>query len=111
MVAWGVEDGAKDTTAEDWGLAPAEETVRAGIATAEEEEEEEYVVAGWLDGVWDEGDPSLPGSGVELISHLGGIMDCLGGRDSRRVSRSKSGSGTKWLSDSAKHTAHKTHVT
>lgn len=92
-----MEVGAKDTVVEDWGLAPAEETVRAGLATAAEEEEE-YRVVGWLDGV--RGEPSLPGSGVELISHFGGMIDCLGGSGSRRVSRSASRSGTKWLSDS-----------
>lgn len=53
---------------------------------------------GWLDGV--RAGPSLPGSGVEVISHFGGMTVCLGGRGSCNVSRSASGPGTKWLSDS-----------
>lgn len=48
----------------------------------------------------------LPGSGVELISHFGGMTDCLGGRGSHKVSRRASGSGTKWLSDSMKKQYH-----
>lgn len=42
----------------------------------------------------------LTGSGVEVMSHFGGMRDCLGGRGSRRVSRRASGS--KWMSDSVK---------
>lgn len=82
--------------------APAEEMDRTGLAAVEGAEGEEYWVVGWLDGV--RGGPLLPGSGVELISHLGGMTDCLGGRGSRRVSRRASGSGAKWLSDSMKNT-------
>lgn len=72
--------------------APAEETDRTGL-DAEGPEGEEYWVVGWLDGV--RGAPLLPGSGVELMSHFGGMTpDCLGGRGSRRESRRASGSGT-----------------
>lgn len=42
----------------------------------------------------------LTGSGVDVMSHFGGMRDCLGGRGSRRVSRRASGS--KWMSDSVK---------
>lgn len=70
--------------------APAEEMDRTGLDDAAEGAE--YWVAGWLDGV--RGGPSLTGSGVELISHFGGMTDCLGGRGSRRVSRRASRSGT-----------------
>lgn len=77
-------------------LVPAEDTDRTGLGFPAEGEE--YWIEGWLDGV--RGEPSLPDSEVELISHLGGITDCLGGRGSRRVSCSVSRSGTKWLSDS-----------
>lgn len=79
-------------------LAPVEDTDRTGLDVTLEGEV--YCVVGWLDGV--RGGPSLPGSGVELISHFGGMTDCLGGRGSRRVSRRTSESGTKWLSDSKK---------
>lgn len=78
--------------------APAEETDRTGLGAAAGAEGVEYWVVGWLDGVL--GGPLLPDSGVELISHFGGMTDCFGGRGSRRVSRRASGSGTKWLSDS-----------
>lgn len=67
-------------------------------AAAEGAEGEEYWVVGWLDGVRGEALP--PGSGVEPMSHFGGITECFGGRGSRRVSRRASGSGAKWLSDS-----------
>lgn len=91
-----MEVGAKDDCCVD---APAEEMDRTGLdAAAEGAEGEEYWVVGWLDGV--------RGSGVELISHFGGMTDCLGGRGSRRVSRRASGSGTKWLSDSVKTQYH-----
>lgn len=82
-----------------WVDAPAEETDRTGLdKVTDGTEGEEYCADVWLDGV--RGRPSLLGSGVELISHLGGMTDCFGGRGSRRVSRKASGSGTKWLSDS-----------
>ncbi len=85
--------------------APAEEMDRTGLdATAEGAEGEGYWAVGWLEGV--RGEPLLPGSGVELINHFGGMTDCLGGRGSRRVSRRASGSGTKWLSDSMKTQYH-----
>lgn len=84
-----MEVGARDDCCVD---APADETDRTGLDAAVEGAEGEYWVAGWLDGV--------RGSGVELISHFGGMTDCLGGRGSRRVSLRASGSGTKWLSDS-----------
>lgn len=78
---------------------PAEETGRTALdAAVEEAEGDGYCAAGWLDGA--RGGPSPPGSGVEVISHFGGITVCLGGIGSRRVSRRASGSGTKWLSDS-----------
>lgn len=76
--------------------APTEDTDRTALdAAAEAAEGEEY--AGWLEGVrgW-----VLTGSGVEVMSHFGGMRDCLGGRGSRRVSRRASGS--KWRSDSVK---------
>lgn len=102
LVPWEAEVGATDDC---WVVAPAEDTDRTGLdAIAEGAEGEEYWVAGWLDGV--RGGPLQPGSGVELISHFGGITDCLGGRGSRRVSRRASGSGTKWLSDSVKTQYH-----
>lgn len=88
--------------------APAEDTDRTGFpAPAEEAEGEEYWLLGWLDGV--RGEDLLLASGAEVMSHFGGIMDCLGGRGSRRVSLRASGSGTKWLSDSVKErqTQHK----
>lgn len=85
--------------------APAEDTDRTGFdVAAEGAEGEEYWVVEWLDGV--RGRPLLPGSGVELMSHFGGMTECLGGRGSRRVSRRASGSGTKWLSDSVKTQYH-----
>lgn len=44
FTVWRAEVVARDATAEDWGLAPAEDTVRAGLATAEADgEEAEYV--------------------------------------------------------------------
>lgn len=75
--------------------APTEDTDRTALDAAAEGEE--YWDAGWLEGVrgW-----VLTGSGVEVISHFGGMRDCLGGRGSRRVSRRASGS--KWMSDSVK---------
>lgn len=86
-------------------VALAEEMDQTGLeAAAEGAEGEEYWVEGWLDGV--RGAPSLPGSGVEVISHFGGMTECLGGRGSRRVSLRASGSGTKWLSDSMKTKHH-----
>ena len=59
----------------------------------EEEEAEEKEAGGLWTGV--RGGPSAPGSGVEVISHFGGITDCFGGRGSRKVSRMVSESGTK----------------
>lgn len=83
--------------------APAEETERTGLgAAAGGAEGEQYWFVWWLDGV--RGGPLLPGSGVDVISHFGGMTDCLGGRGSRKVSRKASTSGTKWLSDSARNT-------
>lgn len=82
-------------------LAPAEETFRSGfpaVLTAEEEEEleeaeeEEKPAAGLWTGV--RGKLSTPGSGVEVISHFGGMTDCLGGRGSRSVSLRTSELGT-----------------
>ncbi|TNN76270.1 hypothetical protein EYF80_013558 [Liparis tanakae] len=52
-------------------------------------EGEQYWLAWWLDG--GRGGPLLPGSGVDVISHFGGMTVCLGGRGSRRVSRKASG--------------------
>lgn len=95
-----MEVGAKDEDC--WVDVPAEETDRTGL---EEAEGEEYWVAWWLEGV--RGGPLLPGSAGEVISHFGGMTDCLGGRGSRRVSRRDSGSGMKWLSDSVKTWHHK----
>lgn len=83
-------------------LAPAEETFRRGfpaVLTAEEEEEEleeaeeeEKPATGLWTGV--RGKLSTPGSGAEVISHLGGMTDCLGGRGSRSVSLRSSELGT-----------------
>lgn len=85
--------------------APAAEMERTGFgATAEGAEGEQYWFVWWLDGV--RGGPLLPGSGVDVISHFGGMTVCLGGRGSRRVSRKASGSGTKWLSDSMETQQH-----
>lgn len=88
-----MEVGVKDEDC--WVDVPAEETDRTGLEVADGEE---YWVVWWLEGV--RGGPLLPGSAGEVISHFGGMMDCLGGRGSRRVSRRDSGSGMKWLSDS-----------
>lgn len=78
--------------------APAEEMDLRGLpkeVTAEEEEEEEKATWGLWTGV--RGGPSEPGSGLEevvdVVSHLGGITDCLGGNGSRSVSRTTSESG------------------
>lgn len=57
----------------------------------DEMEDEEKDVAGLWTGVW--GKASVPGSVVEVISHLGATMICLGGSGSRRVSLRASGSG------------------
>lgn len=76
--------------------APAEDTERTGFPAAADGEE--YWLLGWLDGV--RGDDLAPESGPDVISHLGGMTVCLGGRGSRRVSLRESGSGIKWLSDS-----------
>lgn len=82
-------------------LATPDEAVRRVFTAAleteddgelEETEEEEKEVAGLWTGVW--GKTSMPGSVVELISHLGAMRDCLGGRGSRRVSLKASESGT-----------------
>lgn len=87
------EEGVKDAPLEACVLAPADETVRRVFPAKlvaedggelEEMEEEEKEVAGLWMGV--RGEPSMPGSGLELINHLGGIIDCLGGRGSRKVS-------------------------
>lgn len=90
----GVRDGS-------WVEAPAEDTERTGFPAVEGEE---YWLAGWLDGV--RGDDLPPGSGPDVMSHLGGMTVCLGGRGSRRVSLRDSGSGTKWLSDSVGKRKH-----
>lgn len=68
-------------------FAPAEDTLRRGFPAEEEEEELEEQKEGAA-GLWTgvRGKLSDPGSGVEVISHLGGMMDCFGGRGSRRVS-------------------------
>lgn len=101
LVGWAgtlpIQDGAEEVVRgallEACVLAPAEDTFRSGfpaVLTAEEEEvleeaeEEEKAAAGLWTGV--RGKPSAPGSGVEVISHLGGMTDCLGGRGSRSVS-------------------------
>lgn len=84
------EVGVRDN---GWVEAPAEDTERTGFPDGEEN-----WLPGWLDGV--RGDDLAPGSGPDVISHLGGMTVCLGGRGSRRVSLRESGSGTKWLSDS-----------
>lgn len=96
------EDEGGGRVPEDCMLAPADDTALRGLPLpAAEEEEEEKAAGGLWTGV--RGDPSAPGSGVEVISHFGGITDCFGGRGSRKVSRMASGSGTKWLSDSGTH--------
>lgn len=99
-----IEDGAEEVVRgallEACVLAPAEDTFRSGfpaVLTAEEEEleeaeEEEKAAAGLWTGV--RGKVSAPGSGVEVISHLGGMRDCLGGRGSRSVSLRTSELGT-----------------
>lgn len=100
LVGWAgtlpIEDGAEEAVRgvllEACVLAPAEDTFRSGfpaVLTAEEEEEEleeeeEKADAGLLAGV--RGKLSAPGSAVEVISHFGGMTDCLGGRGSRSVS-------------------------
>lgn len=91
---------------EDWvkedargTLATADGAIRMVFAVAPgteddgelEEPEVENEVAGLWTGVC--GMTSVPHSAVELISHLGVIMVCLGGRGSRRVSLSVSRSG------------------
>lgn len=70
---------------------PAEDTDRTALeAAAEVAEGEVYWDAGWPEGVrgW-----VFTGSAVEVMSHLGGMRDCLSGRGScrafRRASRSK----------------------
>lgn len=83
---------------------PVDETHRTGLdATVKVAEGDEYWVVGWLDGV--RGGPSLSMSGAGLTSHFGGMTGCLGGRGSRSVFRSVSGSGTKWLSGSMEKTS------
>lgn len=98
-----IEDGAEEVVrgTAPCVLAPVEETVRSvfpAVLTAEEEEEleeaeeEEKAAAGLWTGV--RGRLSPPGSGVEVISHFGGMVDCLGGRGSRSVSLRTSELGT-----------------
>lgn len=81
--------------------ATADEAVRkvfAAVLETEDDgelegtEEEENEVKGLWTGVWCKA--SVPGSMLELITHLGAMMGCLGGSDSRSVSLSASGSGT-----------------
>lgn len=82
-------------------VVPTAEVFLVGLgAVLRDAETDGYWAELWFDG--GRSGPSLPGSGVELINHFGGMTDCLGGRGSRRVSFSASGSGTKWLSDSMK---------
>lgn len=79
--------------------APAEDTDRTALeAAAEVAEGEVYWDAGWPDGVrgW-----LFTGSAVEVMSHLGGMRDCLSGRGSCRAFRRASGS--KCMSDSAEN--------
>lgn len=107
LVGWAgtlpIEDGAEEVVRgallEACVLAPAEDTFRSGfpaVLTAEEEdeleEEEEKADAGLWTGV--RGKLSAPDSGVEVISHFGGMTDCLGGRGSRSVSLKTSELGT-----------------
>lgn len=98
-----IEDGAEEVVrgTAPCVLTPAEETVRRvfpTVLTAEEEEEleeaeeEEKAAAGLWTGV--RGKLSEPASGVDVISHFGGIMDCLGGSGSRSVSLRTSELGT-----------------
>lgn len=86
--------------------APAEDTERTGFPAAADGEE--YWLPGWLEGV--RGDDLAPESEADVISHLGGMMVCLGGRGSRRVSLRESGSGTKWLSDSVVQKIEKSNM-
>ncbi len=86
-----IEDGAEEVVRgallDACVLAPAEDTFRIGfpaMLTAEAAEEEEKAAAGLWTGV--RGKLSAPGSGVEVISHFGGMTDCLGGRGSHNVS-------------------------
>lgn len=81
-------------------LATADEAVRRVFVAAlgmeddgelEEPEEENEATGLWM-GVW--GKASVPGSVVELNSHLGATTGCLGGNGSRSVSLRASGSGT-----------------
>lgn len=79
--------------------APAEDTDRTALeAAAEVAGGEVYWDARWLEGVrgW-----VFTGSAVEVMSHFGGIRDCLSGRGSCRVFRRASGS--KCMSDSVKN--------
>ena len=103
LAGWGPEDGTREVQEGEvgWALGPRGE----GLAGADEGEndEEEYGDTGWAEGP--RGEPSWTDSGAEVISHLGGIMECLGGSGSRRVSCSISSSGTKWLADSRGNTA------
>lgn len=79
--------------------APAEDTDRTALEAAAEVVGgvEVYWHAGWLEGVrgW-----VFTGSAVEVMSHFGGMRDCLSGRGSCRVFRRASGS--KCMSDSVK---------
>lgn len=96
LVPWAVmQVGARGDC---WADAPTEDTDRTALdAAAEVAEGEAYWDTGWLEGVrgW-----VLTGSVVEVMSHFGGIRDCLSGRGSCRASRRASGS--KWMSDSVK---------
>lgn len=100
LIKDGAEEVVRGELLEACVLAPAEDTFRSGlpaVLTAEEEEleeaeEEEKAVAGLWTGV--RGKLSTLDSGVEVISHLGGMMDCLGGKGSRSVSLKTSELGT-----------------
>lgn len=81
--------------------APAEDTDRTALEAAAAEVAEGgevYWDAGWPEGVrgW-----VFTGSAVEVMSHLGGMRDCLSGRGSCRAFRRASGS--KCMSDSVKN--------